>query len=422
MTSERSTGRSVFFVALGALVLTAGSASGADQVTFSRDVAPILQKNCQECHRPGEAVPMSLLTYEDARPWAKSIKKMVSSRQMPPWHADPSVGTWTNDRRLSEDEIRTLVAWANGGALEGDPSELPPPLVFTEGWKIGEPDEVVSMMHEEVLPAELEDEYRYVVIPTAYQEDRWIAAAEVRPGNIEVVHHVITFTAKLQDLAKNGPEGAISGMLGGYAPGMQPFVMPEGYAMHLAAGSAIVLQMHYHKEPGAEARDLTTIGLKFARGPVKKAMRIGTVGTEDFLIPAGASDHAVEASRTYDQDITLWEIMPHMHLRGKDMKVWLESAAGESKDVLWVPRYDFNWQVFYEFAEPLRVPAGSTLHALAHYDNSADNPYNPDPATDVAFGLPTTAEMMFAFYTYTVDSEQLDVHDPGPAAAPTGGR
>jgi hypothetical protein len=420
MSKGKSTGRPVLIV-VASVLLSAAAAWAGEPVTFSKDVAPILQRNCHECHRPGEAVPMSLLTYEDARPWAKSIKRMVATREMPPWHPDPGVGTWKNDRRLSDDEVATIVAWVNGGALEGDPADLPLPLDFTAGWKIGEPDRIFTMLREEVLPPELEDEYRYVVIPTTFQQDRWIAAAEVRPGNVEVVHHVITFTAKLEDLAQNGAEGAIGGMLGGYAPGMQPFVMPEGYAMHLPAGSAIVLQMHYHKESGQEARDRTVVGVKFADGPVKKAMRIGTVGTEDFLIPAGAENHAISASRTYGKDVTLWEIMPHMHLRGKDMRVWLEDAKGEHTDVLWVPRYDFNWQVFYGFAEPLQVPAGSTVHALAHYDNSAQNPSNPDPTAEVTFGLPTTAEMMFAFYTYTVDDEELDVTDPGPAAEATGG-
>lgn len=406
---------SVLFLA----ALTAGPAVAVDRpVTFSKHVAPILQRHCQECHRPGEAVPMSLLTFEDARPWAKAIRRMVSSRQMPPWHADPAIGQWRNDRRLNQDEIDTLVTWAKTGARRGDPKDLPPPLQFSQGWKIGEPDVVFTMPTEQVLPPELEDEYRYVVIPTSFDEERWIQAAEVRPGNMDVVHHVITFTASLEDMASSGPQGAINGSLGGYAPGMQPFVLPEGEGMRLPPGAAIVLQMHYHKETGQEARDRTRVGVRFATHPVKKVMRIAQVGTEDFVIPPGAANVEVNAEDAISEDITIRSFLPHMHLRGRDMKVWAHFPDGSREDILSVPDYDFNWQVFYEFQTPLRVPAGTRFFAQAHYDNSPKNPVNPDPAAEVTYGLPTTAEMMYAFYVYTRDDEDLNAMDPGTASGP----
>jgi len=378
-----------------------------DSPTYTKDVAPILNKNCVVCHRTGEAVPMSLTSYEQARPWAKSIRTMVESRKMPPWHADPSVGEWSNDRRMSDRDITTLVRWVDQGTPRGNPGDEPKPPKFTEGWKIGEPDAtfVASM---QTLPATLEDEYRYVLVPTGFTEDRWISAAEIRPGNINVVHHVIVFTA---DTA-SGKED-LSGSLGGFAPGAPPLMMDKGRAMKIPAGAMLVLQIHYHKEPGKVETDQTTIGVKFADYTVKKEVRFGTIGTEDFVIPPRTADYPVDATFVVKEDIHLEQLVPHMHLRGKDMKVWARFPDGTRKDLLLVPNYDFNWQIFYELAEPLSVPKGTELHAYAHFDNSDGNPFNPDPNSEVRWGEPTTAEMMYAFYMYTVDGEQLKAKDPG---------
>lgn len=394
--------------AMAAAVLLVTAAAHAAAPTYSKDVAPILNSNCVVCHRPGEPVPMTLLSFEEVRPWAKSIKQMVSSRQMPPWHADPSVGEFKNERRLSEDAIATLVAWVDAGAPRGNPEEAPPIPEFTPGWRMGEPDRVFTIP-EQVLPASLEDEYRYVTIPTGFKEDRWIEAAEVRPDNLDVVHHVIIFTAKPEALASG--DGLSSG-LGGYAPGSPPLVVEEGEGLLIEARSLIVLQMHYHKEPGNEERDSTSIGIRFARHVVQKQLRFGDVGNTDFVIPAGAANHEVSASSYARTDMHIEQIIPHMHLRGKDMRVWAEFPDGDRKELIYVPQYDFNWQTFYEYAEPIAIPAGTRLNAVAHYDNSRNNPWNPDPGREVRFGLPTTAEMMFAFYIYTVDGEQLNAMDP----------
>jgi len=395
------------------MLAVAPSATAGD-ITFTKDVAPILNENCVTCHRAGEAVPFTLTSYEEIRPWAKSIRKMVDSRLMPPWHADAAIGKWKNDRRLSEEDINTIVAWIDQGARRGDPNDLPPALTFEEGWKIGEPDAVFSIP-EQVLPADLEDEYRYVPIPTGFKEDRWIQSVETRPGNMEVVHHVIIFTASPQALVGGGGDGFGSGLgggLGGFAPGSSVMKMSEGQGLKIPAGSLLVLQIHYHKEPGTIERDITTVGLKFADYEVKKEFRFGAIGNEGFRIPAGAEYYSVDANFVVQEDIHLEQIVPHMHLRGKDMHVWAKYPDGRTEDILWVPNYDFNWQTFYEFETPLMIPEGTELFAKAHFDNSENNPFNPDPTKDVTFGLPTTDEMMFAFYMYTADNEELSEFDP----------
>ncbi len=378
-----------------------------DNPTYHKDIAPIFNANCVVCHRPGEAVPMVLTSYEQARPWAKSIRNMVETRAMPPWHADPLVGKFANDRRLSDRDVTTILRWVDQGTPRGNPEEGPEPLTFTAGWKIGEPD-VVFTAPTQSLPAELEDEYRYVFVPTGFSKDRWIQAAEIRPGNVDVVHHVIVFTAD-PSKGRNGLEGS----LGGFAPGSPPLIMEHGRGMKISAGEILVLQIHYHKEPGAVETDQTTIGLKFAEETVKKELRFGTVGTERFAIPPHTSYYPVEARLVLDEDIHLEQIVPHMHLRGTDMKVSAKYPDGRREDILFVPKYDFNWQTFYELAEPKPLPKGTELMAYAHYDNSKSNPFNPDPSAEVRFGEPTTAEMMYAFFMYTVDNEKLKVKDPG---------
>lgn len=379
-----------------------------DNPTYYNDVAPILNDNCVVCHRPGEAAPMSLMSYDQVRPWAKSIRNMVDTRQMPPWHADPSIGEWENDRRLSDRDLTTIVRWVDQRTPRGNPEDGPEELTFTDGWRIGEPDMVFSMLRSQILPAALEDEYRYIYIPTGFTKDRWIKAAEVRPGNVDVVHHVIVFTAN-----PSGGTNGLGGSLGGFAPGSPPLVMEKGRGMKIEAGTVLVLQVHYHKEPGQVESDRTSVGILFADKTVKKELRFGTVGTENFVIPAGAPDSLVEARVVLKEDIHLEQIIPHMHLRGKDMKVWAKYPDGRIKYLLSVPKYDFNWQTFYKLKEPIALPKGTELHALAHFDNSARNPFNPDPNIDVRWGQPTTAEMMYSFYTYTVDDEKLKVKDPG---------
>lgn len=410
---------SVVLAAL-ALVLAVSPRGAAAAPTYSLDIAPIVQSHCQECHRPGEAVPMTFMSYDEVRPWAKSIRKVVEAREMPPWGADPAIGHWKNDRRMSEDEVRTVSNWVAAGAPQGNPADLPEPLEWTQGWKIGKPDMIFEMAEDQILGDELVDEYRYVTIKTGLTEDRWIQAAESRPGNPDVVHHIIVFVASFGENRPRGEEALSSG-LGGYAPGLPPVILPDGEGLFLPANSSLVLQMHYNKEPGVTATDRSSVGIKFATAPVQKRIRTVPVGNMGFVIPPGAPNHEVIAHKTIKEDITVRGIMPHMHLRGKDMLVSARFPDGSEKTLLSVPKYDFNWQLSYVFDEPLQAPAGTEFFATAHFDNSADNPDNPDPTAEVRWGLPTYAEMMFAFMSYTIDDEALNGIDPSIAAETIGG-
>lgn len=406
---------------LGMSVWTAG-ARGEGGVSYSRDIAPILYENCLECHRPGETAPVAFINYSSVRPWAKKIKSVVVGGEMPPWHADSSIGQWKNERRLSSDEIRLIRQWVDEGAAEGNPADLPPMPEFVEGWRIGEPDLVFEMVRPETLPAELEDEYRYVMIPTGFTQDRWVEAAEVRPGNPEVVHHVIAFVATQQALMSGKIEAGFTGGLGGYAPGTQPLIAEEGRGFLIPAGGILILQMHYHKEKGMPATDRTKIGIRFADHVVKKQKKFDYVGTERFSIPPHSPDHIVEASKVTQKDVVIETLIPHMHYRGKDMRMWAELPDGSVERLILIPRYDFGWQTFYEMEKPFHAPAGTRLVVRATYDNSKRNPFNPDPNVTVKWGLPTTAEMMYTFFIYTDKDEELNATDPGSRSLAVGGR
>jgi hypothetical protein len=442
-------------VGVGAQVPAAGSEPSP---TFSKDVAPILYKNCTNCHRPGEIAPMSLLTYSDARPWAKSIATRVARGTMPPWHADPAHGEFLNDRRLSDADKDTIARWVAAGAPEGDAKELPATPKYADGWMIGQPDAVLSMQEDYPLPANGEVKYQYFEVPTNFTEDRWVQAFEVRPGNRAVVHHVIVYTrppapprpasttqsapaaqpaprpAPLFEFADNMeiPAGQTGGKqlppeerkpagpndrpmprtlgpsVGAYVPGMPLRVYPEGTATRLRAGSTLVFQMHY-TPIGKETTDRTSIGLIFAKAPPKIELR-GTVLANGALhIPAGAADQRVDAEMTINQNVLLWSVLPHTHVRGKRWEYQAIYPDGRTETILSVPKYDFEWQTDYIYKEPLKLPRGTKIHATAWYDNSANNPSNPDPTKDVWWGDQTWEEMMFTGLTYSVD----------PPAAPT---
>lgn len=407
--------------ALVLLALTASTVRAEGPVTYTRDIAPILYENCLECHRPGEAAPVSFTSYRELRPWAKKIRSVVVNEVMPPWHADETIGEWRNERRLTRTQIDLIKRWVDTGAIQGNPADLPELPEFTKGWRIGEPDQVFEMTRPEQLPAELEDEYRYVMIPTGFKEDRWIEAAEVRPGNLEVVHHVIVFVASQQAIMAGKVEGGFAGSLGGYAPGTQPLIAEEGRGFLIPAGSVLVLQMHYHKEPGHAATDRTKIGVRYADHVVEKQVKFDYVGTENFVIPPHEPQHIVEASKVVQKDIYIQTLIPHMHYRGKDMRMWAELPDGSVERLILIPRYDFNWQTFYEMEKPFLAPAGTRLVVRATYDNSERNPFNPNPDKAVRWGLPTTAEMMYTFFVYTEKDEVLKATDPGERTVAAGG-
>jgi len=405
------------------IVATATFASAGDkapnQVTFYRDVLPLLQKNCQTCHRSGEGAPMAFTSYKDTRPWAKAIREAVATRKMPPWFADPHVGKFSNDRSLSQQEIDTFVKWADTGAIEGNLKDAPAPVEFVQGWNIGQPDTTIEMPVDYHVPATGTIEYTYFVIPTGFTEDKWVQLAEVRPGNRRVVHHVIAFVREpgskwLKDAKPGEPfvpqkaksdneRGGFGGeFLVGYAPGYPAEKFAPGQAKRIKAGSDIVLQMHYTAD-GKEQSDRTHVGFLFAKEPPKERILTVAAGNQKFVIPPGADNHKVESSLTLHEDSTLVSMLPHMHLRGKAFEYRVVYPTGETQELLRVPRYDFNWQLTYIPEKPLVLPKGSRIECTAWYDNSANNKFNPDPKTEVRFGEQSWEEMMFGFLNVALD-------------------
>ena len=401
----------VMILAACFLVLSSGSASGnrEKQVTFARDVAPIVFKNCAECHRPGEVAPMSLLTFKDLRPWAKSIREKVINREMPPWHADARYGQWHNDRRLSQAEVDTIVAWVDGGAKEGDPKDLPAKPQFVEGWRIGQPDETFSIP-EQSVPSEGVIAYQYLTVPTNFKEDRWITAAEIRSTGRSAVHHVIVF---VQD---PGGSGRTDGnLLAGTAPGEQPTQFREGYGKKIPAGSKLIFQMHYTPN-GVATKDVTSVGLIYAKQTVKHPVLTRPIMNNRFAIPPGAASHEVKSSFTFQEDAHLVSFMPHMHLRGKDFIYKAVYPDGREQVLLSVPKYDFNWQTYYVPKEPLAIPKGTRIDCVAHFDNSTGNRFNPDPTREVKWGDQTWEEMMIGWASYYNDTPPV-AKPAAPAAS-----
>ncbi len=399
----------LFAIAVAAIA----SAAPKSSVTFSKDVAPVLQKNCQGCHRPGEAAPFSLLTYQDARPWAKAMKQAVLSQKMPPWFADPRYGHFRNDRSMSQADRDTLVSWVDAGAPEGDPKDLPKPLSFVDGWNIGKPDMVLEMPQSFQIPASGTVEYQYVILPYKFTEDRWVSASEVRPGNRALVHHVIAYIREpnskwgrdrqpgeifVPEVNKKGERQGVSGdMLSGFAPGLPPIQMEPGQARLVKAGSDVVLQLHYTAN-GKPGEDRTKVGMIFAKEPPKERVMTLGASTRDFTIPPGDPNYRVDAEFELAHEAKLVAMLPHMHFRGKDFEYRLVFPTGETQTILSVPHYDFNWQLWYETMSNVVLPKGTKISCTAHYDNSPNNKYNPDPTKAVKWGDQTWEEMMIGFF------------------------
>lgn len=405
------------------------SALGAGETvpTFYKDVLPILQKNCQVCHRPGEAAPMSLLTYKEARPWAAAIREAVLSKKMPPWGADSSVGKFSNDRSLSEKDIRTVAAWGAARAPEGNPKDAAAPPAFVEGWNIGKPDLVVAMPEAYRIPAHGTVEYTYFVVPSGFTEDKWVKAVEIRPDNRALVHHIIVFVREpgskwLQDAKpheafvpplrkdeKTGQENRDAGEQGqflvGYAPGVPAEKLEAGQGKLIQAGSDLVFQVHYTTN-GQAGRDQSKVGLVFASETPKE--RVLTVGAAngDFAIPPGNAEYPVSSKLTFYGDATIRSYGPHMHMRGKSFRYELVKPDGTREALLNVPKYDFNWQHWYAPVTPLKVTAGTTIECFATYDNSVNNRFNPDPNREVRWGDQTWDEMMIGFMDVAFDARK----------------
>jgi peroxiredoxin len=367
-------------------------------ITYSNQIARLLQNRCEECHRAGRVGPFSLDSYEKAKGWADMIREVVTDGRMPPWHADPRYGKFSNDRRLTQEERETLLAWIDQGCSKGDDKDLPPPRQYTEGWTIGEPDVVLTMEKPFTVPAKAPKggvPYQHIVVPTHFEEDRWVQAAEARPGNRAVVHHILTFIQQ----AEKPLAAQDDNILVGHAPGDLPLVLPPGVAMKIPKGAKLIFQMHYTAN-GVEQSDRSSVGLIFAKEPPKHAAHTRTVNNLEFVIPPGAANHQVRSGFTFPKDAVVLSFMPHMHLRGKRFQYEVVYPDGRCEIVLSVPRYDFNWQSTYRLATPLRIPAGTRLECTGTFDNSADNPNNPDPTQQVRWGDQTWEEMMGGLLDY----------------------
>ncbi len=385
-------------------------------ITYTGHVAEILNRRCVECHRDGELAPFPLTSYDDVIGWSEMIAEVVSQGRMPPWFADPRYGEFSNDCSMSEPEKQTLFAWVNNGSPEGDPAALSAPPQFTEGWNIGQPDAIYTMPKPYTVQAEGTIDYQYFTIDPKLTEDVWVVAAEARPDNTSVVHHAVLFAVPPgsqgfggRQRGGGGGEAAIAGgqLLAIYAPGMPAWQYPQGMALHVKKGSTFIIQMHY-TACGSQQQDQSYIGLKFAKvEDVKQRIRNGMSINFGFEIPPHDNDFVVTSKSKFLRDTTLLQFFPHMHYRGKSFRYEAIYPDGSREILLDVPNYDFNWQLRYDLAEPKRMPRGTTLVCTAHFDNSADNLFNPDPNKTVRFGLQSFEEMMIGFYTAVRTNEDL---------------
>ncbi len=368
-------------------------------VTFYRDVLPILQNHCQECHRAGQMAPMSLRTYEESRPWAKAIRDQVRSRKMPPFPADPCCGHFSNDRLLTPSEIDILAKWADTGAAKGDLHDAPPEKVWTEGWNLPSRDLELTMPQAFPVPASGAVEYQYFPIPTGFTEDRWVQAVEIKPGDQTVVHHIVVY---LQEPGAAPIRGATKAdILTVYAPGSTPDSWPLGMAKLIKAGSELVLEIHYTPN-GKPASDRTSVGFVFAKKPPEKRVLTLQLNNDHFLIPAGEKDYRVSAWGSLPNDALLLSFFPHMHLRGKSFQYAL---IDDKITLLNIPNYDFYWQLSYRLKTPIPLTKGTRIQCWATFDNSANNPRNPDPSVDVTYGQQSWQEMMIGFFDVAVDAK-----------------
>jgi hypothetical protein len=430
-------------------------------LTYAKDIAPLLNAKCVTCHRPGEVAPMSLMTYNDVRPWARAIKSKVVSRQMPPWYAEGEPGKWHNDRRLSQAEIEKISAWADAGAPRGNESDMPAPPRFAQGWNhpSGRPPDVIVEAPEMKVTAEGESPWLFAYVKLPFQGDIWVAASQIVPGNRGAVHHVMVTDVRLPpnvtldaegrvqipqgvpsgpppgppppqtggggapDASGAGDEGFTMGFYGGWEPGIDAAVVfPEGVASHIT-GTHFMFNLHY-QATGRATTDKTRIGLWLQKGPVTHELRGSTVsmGSEVFLvegkeltgrytaqvtqdvlppgtatvlnIPAFAENYRLTNILPVRRELTAYAFQPHMHLRGKSMKYTAVYPDGREEVLINVPKYDFNWQIVYELAKPITLPAGSAIRVEAVWDNSAKNKYNPRPDQEVRWGEQSWDEMM----------------------------
>jgi hypothetical protein len=430
----------------------------ATAVTFHKDVAPILQKNCQNCHRPGEVGPFSLMTYKQAKVWAEDIKEYTGNKKMPPWKPTDGV-PFHNDRRMSDADVKTLAAWVDGGTPEGDAKDAPPPLKFTDGWMLGKPDLILTTGDEFLLGPSGPDTFRCYVIPTNLPEDKYIIGFEVKPGNPGIVHHTLNYwdiSGKAKELeadakkkakpddrdrgpgystamgvgffptpSKDRPEMFTVGNWGGWAPGQLPRFLPNGTGYLLPKGADVIIQVHYHRN-GKPEKDKTQIGVYLAKKPVERPYQAimigprpnnlaGLIKGDALRIPANANNHPIADVAYLQADATLHSVMPHMHLIGRSVKVSMTPPGGAKTTLVDIPDWDYNWQETYWLKEPIKLKAGTKLEIEGVFDNSTSNPNNPsNPPVTVRFGEQTTNEMLFGFLGVTSDDGKRVRAGPNP--------
>jgi hypothetical protein len=399
--------------------------SAANQTpTFYKDVLPILQTRCQSCHRPGEVAPMPLVTYKDTKPYAIAIAASVQSKMMPPWFADPKIGHFADDPSLTSAQIETIEAWAKTGAAAGDSKDAPPAPHWTEGWNIAHPDEILQMPKAVSIPATGDVEYTYEIVPTHFTEDRWVQMSELRPSGPQYVHHAVVYIRPPNsDWLKHAPVGTpftasdlpnpveraqvhetTTDLLLVYAPGSSPDQWPDGMAKFIPAGSDLVFQMHYTTN-GTAGKDQTSLGMVFAKQPPKQRVITLQLHNRALLIPPNTDNFRVEIEGTLPNDATLLSFFPHMHLRGKAFEYDIVHDDGTIEPLLRVNHYHFHWQLSYKLAEPRFLKAGTRLRAVAWYDNSRNNPHNPDPDAMVTWGDQTYNEMMVGFFDVAIPAD-----------------
>ena len=373
------------------------------QISYSRDVAPILQAKCVSCHREGGIGPWAMSDHTMVQGFSLMMREVIRTQRMPPWHADPHYGEYSNDRSLTADETRTLVHWIEAGAPRGDgPDPLAENPPSNPLWALGEPDVVIEIPAEEV-PATGVVEYKYKMVNNPLSEDVWVRASEILPGDRSVLHHVIT---RFGTVETEGPRAGRlkrrgGGGLGGYVPGAVAREYPEDTGVFLPADATFEFQMHY-TTAGKAATDVSRIGLYLHKAAPKHQMQAMVLANPRIRIPAGSPDHSETMARTLEQDVLVYSFLPHAHYRGKASEFVAHYPDGRVEKLLSVPRYDFNWQTTYELKEPRMLPAGTRIVHRTWWDNSARNPANPDPTREVPWGRQSWDEMLFGAMSYRV--------------------
>ena len=420
-----------------------GSSPRPAAPTFSKDVAPIVYRNCTTCHHPGGLGPFSLIDYDSAKDETDKIEKAISTGYMPPWHAEGPRGVFRNDRRLSDADKKILLDWIAAGAPPGDSKDLPPRPEYTTAWSIGTPDLVVSMPEDFTVPASGTIEYQYFQVPTNLTEDKWVQAIEIQPGAREVVHHVLVYASIppapgamtaapvprpagspppvplfIRNRAQSNfpdpprldslhpPPRNMGVLIGTTAPGTNVVDFPKGTALRLRAGTMLTFQMHYTAH-GHEMKDRSRVGFRFAPEPPQEEMFASQFLNGTFTIPAGQKDVSVPAEITAGQPVRIWGLFPHTHLRGTRWRYTLVKPDSTSEVILDMPRYDFNWQTYYLFDKPLDLAPGTKILSTAWYDNSATNKHNPDATKDVHWGDQTWEEMQYTGFLYSVPGRKV---------------